>query len=91
MHSHFPYSADKEAFAEFLIDNHADLEIRNKEGKTVLYSACEANPPDLNMIDMLIDNGAVTNAKDNEGLTPIEAAKRRRASFFVEILKSKGL
>ncbi len=72
----------------------ADIDVRSSKGKTALH--CAAKAGFLKVIDVLIENGANIDAKDNNGETPlfetirstIKDGEKQRAS--VESLLTKG-
>ena len=72
----------------------ADIDIRNYKGKTGLHYAAKAGF--LNVIHLLIENGADLDAPDNDGETPLFEAirstikSREKQRAAVEALLSKG-
>lgn len=58
--------------SKFLIENGADVNIKNKEGETALMVATKWG--DLETTKLLIDKGANVNAKDKEGKTALDIA-----------------
>lgn len=56
-------------FAEFLIANGANVNAKDKDGRTLLHYKIFS--PEKDLVETLIENGANINAKDNEGRTPL--------------------
>lgn len=67
-------------FRKFIKLETVDLNMTNKDGKTILYELCDDLPDNLNeeqrsdLILELIHLGADVSIKSNEGITPFEAA-----------------
>ena len=59
--------------AKTILDNGADIEIKNKEGSTPLHRA--VTHASVTMIELLISRGADIDAKNNDGLTPLDSAR----------------
>ncbi|XP_023311281.1 uncharacterized protein LOC111691956 [Anoplophora glabripennis] len=70
---------------KFIVDQGGDVNIEDKEGRTVLHLAAEKGQ--LLTVKFLIESGADFTVKDKNGQTPLHlAAKegRRLASFLIE-------
>ncbi|UCF17099.1 MAG: ankyrin repeat domain-containing protein, partial [Phycisphaerales bacterium] len=65
----------------------ADVNAKDALGVTPLHRA--ARKGRLNVVELLIANGADVNAKA-AGQTPLDDAKRRRRSNIVELLRKHG-
>lgn len=61
-----------DGITEYLIEQGADVNIKNKEGETALMVAVKWE--DLETAKLLIDKGANVNAKDKEGKTALDIA-----------------
>ncbi len=61
--------------ARIILDNGADIELKkNREGLTPLHRAVDHSS--VAMIGLLIKRGAKIDAKNNDGLTPLDSALR---------------
>jgi len=58
--------------ARIILDNSADIEIKNREGLTPLHRAIDHSS--IAMIELLIKRGAKIDAKNNDGFTPLDTA-----------------
>lgn len=83
--------------AEFLIGKGADVNARNKRGKTALMFAAEAFwiTPHMsgryeNIADYLIMKGADVNAKDEFGRTALKMALDDSHNSLADLLRKKG-
>ena len=65
---------------EGLIEGGADVHIRNIQGQTPLYIAVHDRR--INLIPILITNGAELFAADNSGITPFDVAFRVNGNLF---------
>ena len=52
-----------------LIDNHADINISNKNGQICLHYASSKNS--LQLLNLLLENGSNINTRDKYGMTPL--------------------
>jgi len=75
--------------AEFLVENGADINAKDRNGRTPLLIAIEAN--DLDTIKMLINKGANVNARNHGGLTLLDIAGKKGYTEIVELLKKHGV
>ena len=70
-----PKIISKIQVARIMLDNGADIELKkNREGLTPLHRAVDHSS--VAMIELLIKRGAKINAKNNDGLTPLDSALR---------------
>jgi ankyrin repeat protein len=60
---------------EFLIENGADINIKNKDGDTPLLTYIKIFPDKKNTTKLLIKKGANLNVKNKDGSTPLHIAK----------------
>lgn len=78
------------AFSDHLVANGADVNIRDREGKTPLIAAIEAGG-DLNLISSLLDADADVSIADIERRTAAHyAARHPRAIAVAHLLKEAG-
>ena len=59
--------------AKLLIAHDANLNFKNRDGKTALHYAVSVG--NLELVKLLLDNKADPNAEDNNGITPLAVAK----------------
>jgi uncharacterized protein len=71
-----------------LLSKKADVNARDKDGKTLLMSA--AGRGDLEMVKLLIGKGAEVNAKDRWGRTSLTMASANNLAEVAELLLEKG-
>ncbi len=69
---------DKEA-AIVLLDNGADIEMKDSDKRTALFIAVEFENRD--MAELLLERGADLNTRDNRGVTPLDYARERVKIF----------
>ena len=62
-------------FIPFHMKQHQKQGERNKTGATALTFASSYGTPE--MVQLLIDNGAQTDIRDNDGLLPVDHAKQK--------------
>lgn len=79
---------DSVAAVEFLLEQGADIEIRDRRGHTPLHSAAAANSP--NVAQLLIERGADINAKSELEQTPLHCAARSGNLDIVRLLLDRG-
>jgi len=68
--------------AEVLIEKGAEVDAKDREGKTPLHIAAEQ--VDRDFAEFLLKNGADINAEDNDGNTPIYYARQNQLKSFFE-------
>ncbi len=71
-----------------LIKNHANINYKDRKGKTALMHA--ASNGYMKIVQELIDSGADLDAKDNKGRTALTIAKQKERTEIIEILKEAG-
>ncbi|MCD6046295.1 MAG: ankyrin-3-like, partial [Gammaproteobacteria bacterium] len=74
--------------AQLLLDKGADVNAKDKEGKTPLFYA--VNKKDVSRAQLLLDKGADVNAKDKEGNTPLFCAVHNKDVPLAQLLLDKG-
>ena len=74
--------------AEALVNNHANLELRDHLGRTALVIA--ARHLQGKVVQLLVDNGAKIDASDAQGETALTYAGNRGDSTLVNWLKNNG-
>lgn len=70
---HIAVSRNNYSMTEFLIENGANVNIKNDKGDNLLHVIVKALPfsIDYDMLDLLIDNVININERDNRGATPL--------------------
>ncbi len=74
--------------AKDFISKGADVNIKNKDGKTPLHIAVENNYEDI--VKLLLQKNADVNAKDNNGNTPLHIAVEKGNYFVIKELLKAG-
>ena len=64
----------------------ADVNLRNKEGKTALMYAFDRDDPDK--VRLLLEYGADRNIPNKEGITPLQEAKKSKRIEIIPVLES---
>ncbi len=77
---------DRIDMAQKILQNHADVNMRDEEGKTALMHAAVKGYAD--MVQLLIDNGADIEAEDKEGNTALVLAKQKKFITIVQMLQN---
>jgi hypothetical protein len=79
----------KPEFARALVKYKPRMNLRGGDGRTVLHAA--AVPHRLEVLKLYLDAGADPWIKDNEGVTPLDLAKRRRVpKELIERMERSG-
>ncbi len=73
-----------------LIDCRADINLRDKSGKTALFSAIEANTENSDVVSVLLEHGANLNHEANNRETPLMKAVEKGYYEISKILLGKG-
>ncbi|KAL4818118.1 hypothetical protein BDW67DRAFT_174417 [Aspergillus spinulosporus] len=84
----FAAEQGNEEMTRLLLDNGAELEIRDLGGFTPLHIACQRNR--LGTCTLLLDRGANIEAKANDGHTPLNYATANCYSRMVQLLLERG-
>ena len=75
--------------AKYLIENGADVNVKNIEGEAILHRAVENT--NYEMVKLLVENGANVNIRIGEnGPTPLHMAVEKRAFEIVKLLVEHG-
>ena len=69
-----------------LLDAGADINIRDKYGRTALYWACHYNR--TNIVPLLLDAGADINITNNNGYTALQYATRRGKTDIATLIRN---
>ncbi|KAM0454877.1 hypothetical protein ACHAPV_008251 [Trichoderma viride] len=77
-----------EAIVKLLLDNGAEIEVRNSGGQTPLSYAAERCKEAI--VKLLLEKGAEVEAKDNRGRTPLSFAAERGHGAIVKLLLDEG-
>ena len=72
----------------FLIAQGADVNARDKRGRTPLFDSVETGY--FSQTQFLLENGADANARDNSGVGAIDIAKKRDHRREVKLLREYG-
>ncbi|XP_053200811.1 arfGAP with SH3 domain, ANK repeat and PH domain-containing protein-like isoform X2 [Panonychus citri] len=70
---------------DFLAQNNADLNIKNRQGNTPLHYCVLHNQSEC--MKILLRCGANPSIKNNEGKTPLQLAKEKELSNLIELLE----
>jgi len=73
---------------KFLVNRGANIEDREKYGRTSLFIASDRGKFDI--VEFLISEGAIVDVKTNDGWTPLIAAAQKNHLNIVEILVDSG-
>lgn len=75
---------------KLLIENGADTNLQNHEGKTALFEAIEVKKANKDIIRYLIQNGADIYKEDNKGITPLSFAENIKKSLVKVLLEAEN-
>jgi ankyrin repeat protein len=70
-----------------LIDRGADANVVDKLGMTPLLWAASSDFGDAEMIELLVKSGARTDARNRDGLTPLELARKYNHTELIPALE----
>ena len=73
-----------------LLDQGADINARDKSGRTPLHHVTRCISPYLDAAEVLLNHGADVNARDNEGKTPLAYAREEGFSDLEELFSRYG-
>jgi ankyrin repeat protein len=76
------------AVIRFLIERCADIEARDKEGHTAIFSAASSGCDEV--ANLLLDSGADVETADKDGKTPLMAAVEECRPAMVRLLLERG-
>lgn len=82
------YEPQKERCVNFLIENGADIRLRDKKGISILTHA--ARTGNLNVVKNLVGHGANVHDKSPRGITPLYAAAINGHTEIADFLISQG-
>jgi ankyrin repeat protein len=82
------FEPQKELSVNFLIENGADIRVRDKKGIPILAHA--ARTGNLNVVRNLVGHGANVHDKSPRGITPLYAAAINGHTAIAEFLLSQG-
>ena len=85
---HSACSRGRGSVAKVLIDNGADVNAKDRWGRTPLHYSLKKE--DLDTAELLIAEGSDVNAKDNEGATPLGYALTTNKKDIAGLLLAKG-
>ena len=85
---HYAASIDNLQAAILLLQNRADVNIRNREKATPLHIACVKG--NYLIVDLLLSNGADINAVAKGGMTPLMYSARQGIRKIVNLLIENG-
>ena len=83
------FESQKELCVNLLIENRADLRIRDNKGISVLTHAARIG--NLNVVRNLAEHGASVHEKSSRGITPLYAAAINGHTTIVEFLLEQGV
>ncbi|KAF3104373.1 hypothetical protein TWF102_003015 [Orbilia oligospora] len=70
------FKSGKKDIIKILMENGADLEVRDRKGRTALSVGVSNRRYDENALELLLEEGADLESRDNEGRTPLLLAAR---------------
>lgn len=79
-----------ERMCRTLIDNGAELNIRDQNGNTALHLAIQGFGDKELLVKLLLEHGTRTDIANDEGLTPVTLAKRLMHQPLISLLEESG-
>jgi len=76
---------------QILISRGASLSTKDNAGQTPIWSVCESNTKNKEILDTLLANGANINSRDNDNDTISALISCQNKPLFMAYMKSKGL
>jgi ankyrin repeat protein len=73
-----------------LIARGANVNVVDKQGMTPLLWAANIDFGDTAMIELLLTSGAKTDARNKDGLTPLELARKHRHTTLIPVLEKSA-
>ena len=75
---------------QLLMDFNVDIKLKDKYGKTALFSAIEANNENADVVSLLLEYGADPNHEAQDRVTPLLKAVEKGYWEITKILLEKG-
>jgi ankyrin repeat protein len=79
---------NSDTMTEFLIENGADVDLKNEKGWSALSLACREGS--AKTVKVLIDHGADLESRTPEGCTPLMSAAQRGSEPVIRLLVEAG-
>jgi ankyrin repeat protein len=75
-----------------LLEHNADVHIRNHDGRTSMHAATcpDFHRDQVDIMQVLLEHGAIVDAEDNLGRTPLQVALEKKRDDIVTWLKEHG-
>jgi len=73
-----------------LMDLNVDVKLKDKYGKTALFSAIEANNENTDVVSLLLEYGSDPNHEAQDRVTPLLRAVEKGYCEITKILLEKG-
>ena len=92
---HFACAYENKEAADWLIKHRADVDATDNDGRTPIFFAIEAE--NLDLVKLLLSNGARVNLLDKEGISPLDTANStlakavQKIQSIVDAIKSANL
>ncbi len=82
------FASNDPEIAEVLLSNGADVNLRNKDGRTLLIESVKDNAAEF--VKLLLNHKADSQIKDAEGKSAIDYAGQLKSNEIMELLKAAG-